>query len=49
MLPPLAVRVVLFPLHIVVVPLIEAIGLVFTVIVTLVVPVHPSVLIAVTV
>ena len=30
-LPPLAVSVVLFPLHKVVVPLIEAVGLIFTV------------------
>ena len=48
-MPPLAVRVVLFPLHIVVVPLIKAAGLVFTVIVILAVPVHPTVLVAVTV
>ena len=49
MLPPLAVSVVLFPLHILVVPLMEGVRLVFTVTVTLAVPVHPSVLVAVTV
>ena len=48
-LPPLAVSVVLLPLHIVVVPLIKAVGFVFTVTVALAVPVHPTEFVAVTV